>query len=156
MYKEALLGILAPFSGVKVSNARIFIVDDNADVRFCYGEILRRVGYIIYELSGGQATFDILETEARPDLIILDLEMPEMDGFVFLAKLRQDPEFASIPIILSSGHFIAPEITDVIGVHFLAKPNEPTELLELVRSVLDNMLSIGAHVALSEDSSQSL
>ena len=115
---------------------RIFVIDDNEDVRYCYVELLGHAGYEVKEASDGQTAFEMLEQHLDPELIVLDLEMPQMNGFKFLSKLRKDQRFSSIPIIMSSGHFLAPEIAEVLEIQFLPKPSESLELINLVRSTL--------------------
>lgn len=116
---------------------RIFVVDDNDDLRFCYVELLNRAGYDVREASNGASAFAMLEQESRPEVIVLDLEMPEMNGFKFLSKLRKDRRFATIPIILSTGHLFASEIAEVLDVQLFPKPSESTQLLKMVESAIN-------------------
>lgn len=115
---------------------RIFVIDDNEDVRYCYVQLLNGAGYDVKEAGDGRIALDMLEQELNPALIVLDLEMPQMNGFKFLSKLRKDERFASIPIIMSSGHFLAPEIAEVLDIQFFPKPSESLELLNMIKSTL--------------------
>ncbi len=81
-----------------MAKARILVVEDNDDVRTMYGMLLRSWGYEIYEAPNGTEGLEKART-LHPDLIILDVMMPDIDGYEVCQRLREDPEFHSIPII---------------------------------------------------------
>ncbi len=81
---------------------RVAIVDDNAEARRLIRRILQSQGdYTIYEASNGKDALQLIQHEL-PDLIILDLMMPEMDGFAVLDALKADQDTAQIPVIVST------------------------------------------------------
>lgn len=94
-------GLLAALSKVAIDRfPRIAIVDDNADVRRLIRRILQSQGdYVLFEATNGREALDLAEKE-RPNLIILDLMMPEMDGFAVMESLQANPATAEIPIIV--------------------------------------------------------
>jgi threonine synthase len=94
-------GLLAALSNVAIDRfPRIAIVDDNPDVRRLIRRILQSQGdYTIFEASNGREAVELAFKE-RPNLMILDLMMPEMDGFSVLDKLQSRPETAEIPVIV--------------------------------------------------------
>lgn len=94
-------GLLAALSKVAIDRfPRIAIVDDNADVRRLIRRILQSQGdYVLFEATNGREALDLAEKE-RPNLIILDLMMPEMDGFSVMESLQANPATAEIPIIV--------------------------------------------------------
>lgn len=94
-------GLLAALSKVAIDRfPRILIVDDNADVRRLIRRILQSQGdYTLFEATNGREAVEQAQKE-RPDLIVLDLMMPEMDGFAVLEKLQSSPETADIPVIV--------------------------------------------------------
>lgn len=81
-----------------MSKARILVVEDNDDVRTMYGMLLRSWGYEIYEAPNGTEGLEKAR-QLHPDLIILDVMMPDIDGYEVCQRLREDPEFHTIPII---------------------------------------------------------
>ncbi len=81
-----------------MAKARILVVEDNDDVRTMYGMLLRSWGYDIYEAPNGTEGLAMARS-LRPDLIILDVMMPDIDGYEVCQQLRSDPEFQAIPII---------------------------------------------------------
>lgn len=96
-------GLLAALSHVAPERfPRILIVDDAADARRLVRRILQSQGeYTFFEATNGLETLELVNKE-RPDLLILDLMMPEMDGFAVLDNLRNNPETAEIPVIVST------------------------------------------------------
>jgi threonine synthase len=94
-------GLLAALSQVAIDRfPRIAIVDDNPDVRRLVRRILQAQGnYVLFEVDNGRDAIRLAQTE-RPDLMILDLMMPEMDGFSVLDALQSRPETAVIPVVV--------------------------------------------------------
>jgi len=86
----------------------IAIADDSIDARRLIRRILQSQGdFTIFEASNGKEVLSLIQQE-KPDLIILDLMMPEMDGFAVLDILKRDPETANIPIIVASAKELTP------------------------------------------------
>ncbi len=102
-------GLLAALSKVAIDRfPRIAIVDDNADVRRLIRRILQAQGdYTLYEAANGREAVDLALKE-RPNLLILDLMMPEMDGFSVLEQLQAQPETADIPVIVVTAKELTP------------------------------------------------
>ena len=94
-------GLLAALSRVGIDRfPRIAVVDDNPDARRLICRILQSQGnFSIFEATNGQEAVDLIHNE-HPNLIILDLMMPEMDGFAVMDRLQSDPATADIPIIV--------------------------------------------------------
>ena len=96
-------GLLAALNRVAPDRfPRIAIVDDSSDARRLIRRILQSQGnYVLFEASDGKEALDLISREI-PDLVILDLMMPELDGFSVLDALKAKPETANIPIIVST------------------------------------------------------
>ena len=101
MEESAEEGLLAALSKVAIDRfPRIAIVDDNPDVRRLIRRILQSQGdYELLEAGNGLEAVELIRTQ-RPNLVILDLMMPEMDGFAVMEALKSDPGTAEIPIIV--------------------------------------------------------
>jgi len=82
---------------------RVLLVDDSPSVRKMQEKQLRQIGYAITTAASGSAALERLQ-ESNFDLLITDLEMPEMDGLALLEKIRQQPLLNQIPVILISSH----------------------------------------------------
>lgn len=81
----------------------VLIVDDNAMNSKMAAFALKKGGYNTLEVSSGLKALSLLEQEI-PDLILLDVEMPEMDGFAVMQKLRENPKYRDIPVIFLTGN----------------------------------------------------
>ena len=85
--------------GVPSPAPTILVVDDVADARDVLAKLLRLGGYKSVTAEDGQTALAAVETDA-PDLVLLDLTMPGMDGVEVLRRLREDPRFKDLPVIL--------------------------------------------------------
>jgi CheY-like chemotaxis protein/MinD-like ATPase involved in chromosome partitioning or flagellar assembly len=117
---------------------KILIVDDDLDTLKLVGLILQRHGYGIVAANGGVSALAKAAAE-RPDLILLDLMMPDLDGYEVARRLRADSNLAHIPIIM----FTAKTMLDdkVAGFEagaddYLTKPTHPSELIAHVKALL--------------------
>lgn len=116
----------------------LLVVDDDLDTLKLVGTTLEKQGFIIHAAKDGQEALDKV-IEAKPDLILLDVMMPKMDGYEVTRRLRANPQTANIPIIL----FTAKAQVDdkVAGLEagaddYLTKPTHPAELVARVRNIL--------------------
>jgi threonine synthase len=103
-------GLLAALSRVAPDRfPRVAIIDDTADARRLVRRILQSQGnFTIFEASSGKEGLDLIHRE-HPDLLILDLMMPDMDGFSVLDALKSSPDTAQIPVIVSTAKELTPE-----------------------------------------------
>jgi DNA-binding response OmpR family regulator len=115
---------------------RILIVDDEPDVLKLAEIRLRKWGYEIITASDGEKGLELIRNE-KPDLLLLDLRLPNMNGVEVCRQVKNDRELKHIPVIL----FTATEDMAVAGMakengadDYLVKPYEPGELLEKVKS----------------------
>lgn len=81
---------------------RILVVDDEADVRTFLTAVLKKRGYETLTAADGREAFDIVRRE-KPDLVILDLMMPQQTGTDFFRRLAKDSDLCHIPVIIVSG-----------------------------------------------------
>ena len=120
-------------------SAQVLIVDDEDSIRKLVGGALRRAGYDVVEASDGEEALARI-AEVTPDLVVSDVMMPTIDGFMLVSQLRADPVMRSIPVILLTAKG---ETDDVItGLQlgaddYLAKPFKVNELLARVRAKIE-------------------
>ncbi len=117
---------------------RIMVVDDEPDVRTLCKINLEYEGYEVIEASDGMTALDLIGKE-HPDLVILDIMMPEMDGWQVLEKLKSEEATASIPVVLLTAK--ADEASQLRGwekgaADYLTKPFSPIALSRYVDRVL--------------------
>lgn len=110
----------------------ILIVEDDADLREMMAQLLTLEGYRAETVANGRDALDYLQHGDRPDLILLDLMMPIMDGWEFRRRQREDPSLASVPVVVLSA-LDQTRAADLGGTAFLKKPLDFDRLLELVR-----------------------
>ncbi len=134
-------GLLAALSKVAIDRfPRIAIVDDNADVRRLVRRILQSQGdYTLYEAINGHEAVELAKKE-HPSLMILDLMMPEMDGFAVLEELQSSPETADIPVIVVTAKELTQNEKDRLKGHIqkLMQKGDfmSDELMDEVRALL--------------------
>jgi len=83
---------------------KILVVDDNPDLRETLVLLLGDRGLTVTTVASGREALAVLAGGGRPDLILLDLMMPEMNGWQFLERLRTDAALASIPVVVMTAH----------------------------------------------------
>jgi len=111
----------------------ILIVEDDADIGELMQLLLEREGYSVSVASDGLEALQQLRTEVEPDLILLDLMMPRMDGEQFLKRMRAD-HHADIPVVILSGHVSAQaKARELHAACCLMKPVESNDLLQTVK-----------------------
>jgi CheY-like chemotaxis protein len=108
----------------------ILVVEDDTDLRDCVCEELQDAGYDVSTAGNGREGLAQLERGDRPCLILLDLMMPVMTGYEFLAELRN--RAADIPVVVMSA-FLDPAAVPVNVSETLPKPFRHTDLLAVVR-----------------------
>jgi CheY-like chemotaxis protein len=110
--------------------SRVLVVDDDTDVRTAIAEALASVGHRVTEAVDGLEGLQVARQEP-PDLILLDLMMPRMNGWQFRAAQQADPLLSRIPVVVVSGNL--PEQVHAVGaVAHLHKPFSLSELLDAV------------------------
>jgi two-component system, cell cycle response regulator DivK len=123
---------------VAALRALILIADDTADNREMYAEYLTFVGYRVETADNG-ITALALARELLPDLVIMDLSMPDMDGWEASRRLKADPSLAMIPILVVTGHALDGSERAALaagGDAFLTKPCLPEQLAIKVEDIL--------------------
>ena len=117
-----------------LSHKRILLIDDNPVTREAISMILAADGYCVALANNGADALHRLRAHRRPDLILLDLAMPVLDGQHFRREQQEDQALASIPILVFSGAEAADEEAVALGAAgCLHKPVDPGRLLEVVR-----------------------
>jgi CheY-like chemotaxis protein len=116
----------------------VLLVEDNEDNRIVYSTILRHFGYRVMEALNGEEGIATARTE-RPDLILMDISIPIIDGWEATQVLKHDPETRQIPIIALTAHALASDRERAMQVGcdgYLAKPCEPRAVVAEVQRFL--------------------
>ena len=120
--------------GAATRRPRILLVEDDAELREAMQETLALRGHQVTSASNGRDALHAMR-QTRPDLIILDLMMPVMDGWQFRAELKRDPALADTPVVVISGNDSATAAA-VDADLYMTKPIDPRALLHAIEDVL--------------------
>ncbi|RKY29684.1 MAG: two-component system response regulator [Candidatus Omnitrophota bacterium] len=118
--------------------AKILIVEDERDIRSLVAKALSAKGYEVFEASNGYEGWYMLQKE-KPDLVILDIMMPVMDGMEVLKKIRNHPEFKEMPVIMLTGKSEDKDILEGYSVgadYYITKPFDIKTVLIGVKMML--------------------
>jgi CheY-like chemotaxis protein len=116
----------------------VFVVEDDRDIRESVVEVLEDEGYVVSSASDGQEGLLILRhARPKPDLILLDLMMPIMNGFQFREEQRKDPELSAIPVVVITADVNARAKAESLGAAgFVQKPVKIQPLLDIIEQHL--------------------
>jgi len=117
---------------------RILVVDDDRNVVRLLQTYLESSGYTVFSAWDGETALQVLRTE-RPDLMILDLMLPRLDGWEVTRLVRGDPKLASTPILMLTARVDEPDRIlglELGGDDYVPKPFNPREVLARVRAIL--------------------
>ncbi|MEW6516345.1 MAG: response regulator [candidate division FCPU426 bacterium] len=119
-------------------NKTIVVVDDEKDIRGLIDIILSAQRYTVIPAKSGQELFDVL-ARIRPDLILLDVMMPGLDGFEVCGRLKQSPATRDIPVVMLTVMADPREVQkgwEAGADAYLTKPFEPQEFEREIRAIL--------------------
>lgn len=127
-----------------LNNHRVLVVDDIADNLVLLQTVLESEGYIVETALSGKAALDKLE-QVNPDILLLDIMMPGLNGYEVTQQVRQHEKFASMPIVLLTAHdeFFQKPYREVGANDLIRKPIDFDELLYKV----ENYTRSHSHVA---------
>jgi CheY-like chemotaxis protein len=111
----------------------ILVVEDEVLLRVSLADALRECGHHVDEASNGRAALECMRRRV-PDLVLLDLRMPVMDGFEFRAAQREDALLANVPVILVSANGDEENARSLGAVGVLDKPVRLSGLLEMINT----------------------
>ncbi len=147
-------------------NAKILMVDDSKTIRFQVRKILEAEpdhDYDIYEAADGKEALDVVAASTKeklPDLVLLDRNMPRMNGDEFIRIFKADPQWGHIPVLFLTTHGEIEELvkglTELQADDYLGKPFNPSELQARVKSLLRVRMAEKETLRLNNELDQSL
>ena len=130
----------AEINNVNESQRTILVVDDFDDTRLLLRTWLQKKGFRVVEAENGNRAIAAAESN-RPDLIIMDVEMPELDGLEATRKIRQLQNLEGVPIVAVSAYGADQYRAHALAAgcnEYVSTPFEPDELERLIRALLNN------------------
>ena len=125
--------------------SRILIVEDEELLREIYSEYLEKKGYDVKTAENGQKALDFLSDDNRPDLILLDLNMPEINGKEFLKTMLANKKFKNIPVFLLTGISNYKEIGETLNLGakgYIEKTDSLGEVLNKIDMVIPSYINL--------------
>jgi len=121
-----------------MTSKKILIVEDTEDNRQILRDLLGMAGYTLFEAGDG-AEGVAKAAEHRPDLILMDIQMPVMDGYEATRRIKADPALKSIPVVAVTSYALSGDETKTREAGcdaYIAKPYSPRQMLAKVREIL--------------------
>ncbi len=116
--------------------ARVLVIDDETIVAKVMGEILRGEGYEVVTVSDGRTGLEYLSKYPKPDIVLTDLRMPDIDGRTVINMMNSNPELREIPKVVITGSI--PDLSDFpSGDSYDAMLKKPFNINELIAIVKD-------------------
>ncbi len=115
----------------------IVVVDDDRDIRMILRANLEDEGYEVMEAEGGREALDVIRAN-QPDLVVLDIMMPEVDGYDVLQELRSNPEYAELPVVLLTARRQEADVWEGWSAgadYYITKPFKMNELIQFIRYI---------------------
>jgi two-component system cell cycle response regulator DivK len=117
---------------------RILVVEDQEDNRRIIRDLLTSAGYALIEATDGEAGVRLAGTE-RPDLILMDVQLPVLDGHEATRRIKANPELHHIPIVVVTSYALSGDDAKAMAAGcdaYVAKPFSPRQLLATIRQFL--------------------
>ncbi|HYH85874.1 MAG TPA: response regulator [Pyrinomonadaceae bacterium] len=117
---------------------KVLVAEDNADIRLMMKTLLGMKGYRVVEASDGHETMEVARAE-QPDIILMDLQLPRLNGFAVTRSMRQDEMLRDTPIVIVTGHDPARHLSLALAAGcnaYVLKPIDFDSLSELIVSLL--------------------
>ena len=120
----------------------VLLVDDDPDVRALLGEFLTKQGFVVHAARDGRHALQVLSHIEPPDVILLDYQMPVLNGSQFLARKRRNPRLRCIPVVILSAWTSVWTPTKLDAVEALTKPLDLERTLAVVKHICDGSHAI--------------
>jgi len=121
-------------------NKKILVVDDEPDVAFTVEFTFKNSNYNVERVENGEKCLQILEkTKVKPDLILLDIMMPGMNGWEVFKKLKENPAWEKIPVVFLTARIdrTAENAGKFLGEDYIEKPYDPEDLKKRITNILE-------------------
>jgi len=115
------------------TRATILVIDDDDDIRAVLAMVLDEAGFRVVTAANGREALEHLREDPQPDVILLDLMMPEMDGYQFRAEQQRDPALRAIPTLIVTAGTVTSRVEALGAEAILRKPVSLRRLVDTIR-----------------------
>lgn len=119
--------------------ATILIADDHTDTRVILRHYFEAMGFEVCEATNGAEALECLR-QARPDAVVLDIQMPQLDGIAVLREIRSDDLLQDLPVLALSAHALSEEVKEIMTAgadRYIAKPADPKDVIAAIRALIN-------------------
>ena len=117
----------------------VLVADDHFDTRIVLRHYLEAMGHRVLEAANGAEALEVVRA-TRPDALVLDIQMPVLDGIQVMRILRADPDLARLPVLALSAHAMHDEVREIRAAgadHYLSKPAHPRVVHEVLTALVN-------------------
>ncbi len=125
-------------------SAKILLAEDNASNRYLATYLLRNAGYTVLTAQNGHDAVRLALAE-NPDLVLMDIQMPEMDGYEAARRMQADPQLASIPIVAVTSYAMTGDRAKALEMGFVGYIEKPIQPLGFVAQISRFLPGKAAH-----------
>lgn len=118
---------------------KILVIEDNEQNMYLMHFLLEKRGYEVIEALSGQEGLDALQRD-RPEIILLDIQLPEMDGYAVADAIRREPEYEEIPIVAVTSYAMAGDRERILAAGatgYIEKPIDPETFVDQIKKYFD-------------------
>lgn len=121
-----------------IMSKTILVVDDEPDILLTIAQTLEMYGYIVIKAGNGKKCIEKL-SQQKPDLVLLDIMMPEISGWDVAAKIKENPDWKEIPIVFltAKGDTMSIGMGNLAAVDYIVKPFDVRDLKERLEKILN-------------------
>lgn len=120
-----------------MTGAQVLVVEDNEKNMKLFRDVLQASGYRLLEAATGERGLE-LAAEHQPNLVLMDIQLPDIDGIEALARLRADARTASIPVMALTAQAMHGDRERFLGAGFDAYISKPVDIVEFVKTVKEH------------------
>ena len=129
-----MLSLFAETNRMTSTSRTVLIIEDEEDAAELFAEMMRVSGFRVLKTSSSAPALTMMSTD-RPDVVILDIMMPEVSGLEILRQMRRDPELASIPVVVVSAKSMPTDIKNGMEAGASTYLTKPVGFLDLKEAV---------------------
>jgi two-component system cell cycle response regulator DivK len=137
---------------VTMSNSHVLVIEDNEQNLYLMRFLLEKHGFAVSAARSGREGLEMVD-RLDPDLIVLDVQLPEMDGYAVAAELRRQPRSRETPIVVVTSHAMVGDREKALGsgaTDYIEKPIDPRTFVDRIRKHLPSRASAAERRTLGE------